>query len=366
MIQLVDLDKQFASIKNEIMAKIEEVLVSKSFVQGKYATEFGAQFASVLGCQFGIGCSNGTSAISLALEAAGVKDGDEVITTTHTFIATAEAICHVGAKPVFVDIDPETYTIDVSKIAARITNRTRAIIPVHLYGHPADMDGVMAIAKKHGIKVIEDCAQAHLAMLNDCFVGSFGDAGTFSFYPGKNLGAYGDAGAIVTNSQDMATQTRLLLDHGRDTKYYHKIVGYNQRMDGLQAGILLVKLKHLKQWTASRQAHAARYDALLKDIPKIKLPNAKPNASHVYHLYVIQIDNRDKVMEHLKQSGIAASIHYPVPLHLQPAFGYLGYKIGDFPVAEEIAGRILSLPMYPELTDEDIQFICGEVKKAIQ
>jgi dTDP-4-amino-4,6-dideoxygalactose transaminase len=362
MIQLVDLDKQYATIKNEILAKIEEVIASKAFIQGKYASEFGAVFASMHDCAYGIGCSNGTSAISLALEAAGIGDGDEVITTTHTFIATAEAICHVGATPVFVDIDPTTYTIDVTKLSACITGKTRAIVPVHLYGHPADMDGIMSMALKYDLKVIEDCAQAHCATLNGRSVGSFGDAGTFSFYPGKNLGAYGDAGAIVTNSAEMTEKTRLLLDHGRDIKYLHKIVGYNQRMDGLQAGILLVKLKYLKEWTRKRQEHAACYTDLLKGTAHLTLPTVRPNASHVYHLYVIQCNNRDKVMEHLKNKGIAASIHYPVPLHLQPAFQYLGHRKGDFPVTEHAAERVLSLPMYPELSQEEIRFICSEIK----
>ena len=362
MIPLVDLDKQYASIKSEISAKIEEVIASKAFIQGKYAGEFGDRFAAMHDCPFGIGCSNGTAAIALALEALGVGRGDEVITTTHTFIATAEAICHVGATPVFVDIDPVTYTIDATKIAERITARTKAIIPVHLYGHPADMDRIMKLARERNLKVIEDCAQAHCATLNGRPVGSFGDAGTFSFYPGKNLGAYGDAGAIVTKASETAERVRLLLDHGRDKKYVHKIVGYNQRMDGLQAGILLVKLQYLREWTRKRQEHAALYSASLKDCADIVLPSALHSVSHVYHLYVIQCGNRDQAIEHLKAKGIAASIHYPVPLHLQPAFGYLGYRKGDFPVTERIAERILSLPMYPELLPEEIRYICSEIK----
>jgi dTDP-4-amino-4,6-dideoxygalactose transaminase len=366
MIELVDLGRQYESIKTEVLAKIGEVLESKAFIQGKYAAEFERAFASMHRVGFCSGCSNGTSALFLALSACGIKAGDEVITVPNSFIATAEAISHVGAKPVFVDIDPDVYTIDVSRIEAAITERTTAIIPVHLYGHPANMDEIIRLAGKHGLKIIEDCAQAHLAEYKGRTVGSFGHAGAFSFFPGKNLGAYGDAGAVVTGSVDIDKMVKKLLNHGRLDKYYHEMVGYNFRMDGMQAAILSVKLKYLREWTEQRIAHAAYYSELLKDNPLIKTPKVDKQAKHVYHLYVIEMPERQKVMEYMKEKGIAASIHYPVPLHLQPAYRHLGYAKGDFPVAESASERILSLPMYPELTKGEIELVSGTLRQAVQ
>lgn len=365
MIPLVDLEAQYRLIKTEISAVIEEVLSSKAFIQGKYAAVFEKEFAPLQDCAQAIGCSNGTSAIFLALKALGVGEGDEVITTPNTFFATAEAICHVGAVPVFVDIDPDCYTIDPSLIEAKITPRTKALIPVHIHGNPCRMDLVMEIAARHGLKVVEDCAQAHLATFAGKAVGSFGDAGTFSFYPGKNLGAYGDAGAVTTNDAELAELIRLLVDHGRDSKYTHKIVGYNHRMDGLQAAILSVKLRYLRQWTAARRKNAELYRSLLQDVDGVKLPASHPLASHVFHLFVVQVPDRDGVLAYLNRHGVAAGIHYPVPLHLQPALGYLGYRQGDFPVAEHAAGHMLSLPMYPELSAEQIKTIASLLKTAL-
>lgn len=366
MIPLVDLEAQYRQIKEDIDAVIGDVVHSRAFIQGKYVTAFEADFARLQQCDHVIGCSNGTSALFLALMAAGIKAGDEVITTPATFIATAEAICHVGAVPVFVDIDPDTYTINPSLIESRITPKTRAILPVHLYGNPADMDSIMALARDHDLRVIEDCAQAHLATYNSRPVGTFGDAGAFSFYPGKNLGAFGDAGAVITGDPEHAKMIRLLADHGRDSKYIHSIIGYNLRMDGLQGAILLVKLKYLQRWTEQRRSNAHLYSSLLHDIEELQLPISRDGSGHVYHLYVVQVPNRDKVLSHLQENGVAASIHYPVPLHLQPALKYLGHREGDFPVAEHAARHIVSLPMYPELTSEQIEHVCSVLTKAIK
>ncbi|OHD13755.1 MAG: hypothetical protein A2086_13490 [Spirochaetes bacterium GWD1_27_9] len=366
MIPLVDLGKQYQNIKKEILQKIEEVLESKAFILGEYVAEFENKFAKLHNVKYCSGCSNGTSALFLALSALGIKSGDEIITTTHTFIATAEAICHVGAKPVFVDIDPKTYNIDISQIEKAITEKTKAIIPVHIYGNPVDMIKINEIAKKYNLFVIEDAAQAHLAEFDGQKVGTFGNAATFSFFPGKNLGAYGDAGAVVSNSTDVIDVVRKLLDHGRSQKYLHELVGYNERMDGIQAGILLVKMKYIEEWTKKRIENAKIYNDLLKDNPAIIIPFSEDKARHVYHLYVIQVNNRQAVMDYLKNKGITTSIHYPVPLHLQQAFSKFGYKKGDFPVAEEVSQKILSLPMYPELNTEQIEFICDEITKVVR
>ncbi len=365
MIPLVDLKAQYRTIKGEILGKIEEVIESSAFIQGEYVSEFESKFSKMFHSRFCMGCSNGTAAIFLALAALGIKEGDEVITVSFTFIGTAEGICHTGAKPVFVDIDPDTYNIDASKIEAAVNEKTRAIIPVHLYGNPADMNAILKIAEKYHLKVVEDCAQAHLAKFKGKIAGTFGDIGTFSFFPGKNLGAYGDAGALITDSKELEERIRKLLDHGRSRKYYHEMVGYNHRLDGLQAAVLSVKMNHIEEWTKKRRENARIYTELLSKNKSIILPKTQQNGEHVYHLYVIRVNNRDEALEYLKSKGIAASIHYPVPLHLQPAFKYLGYEKGDFPVSESVSEKILSLPMYPELTGEQIEFICSEVNKAV-
>lgn len=363
MIQLIDLARQYNNIKDEIKKAIDDVLESHSFILGEYVSKFENKFAKLHGAKYCSGCSNGTSALFLALKAMGIKNDDEVLTVPNTFIATAEAICHVNAKPVFVDIDYDTYNMDVTKLESYITDKTKAIIPVHLYGNPVNMDAVMKIAKKHNLKVLEDCAQAHLTSYNNKKVGSFGDAGTFSFFPGKNLGAFGDAGAVITNSLNIEDQVRKLLNHGRAKKYYHEIVGYNERMDGLQASVLLVKMQYIEEWTKRRSEIAKLYDKLFGNNPTIKIPVSQENSDRAYHLYVIQVGNRQEVMEYLKSKGIVTSIHYPVPLHLQPAFEFLGYKKGDFPEVENIANRIVSLPLFPELNNDEVEFIADEVNK---
>ena len=366
MIPLVDLDAQYQQIKDEVGAMINEVIASRAFIQGRYVTAFEQEFSNLCGADHAVGCSSGTSALFLALKALGVKEGDEVITTPNTFIATAEAICHAGAIPVFVDVDPDTHAMNPSLIETKVTAKTRAIIPVHVHGNACEMDRIAELSKAYGLGLIEDCAQAHLATFDSRPVGSFGDAGAFSFYPGKNLGAYGDAGAVTTGNPEVAEKIRLLADHGRDTKYTHKVIGYNHRMDGLQAGILLVKLRYLRQWTEQRQRNAKKYRSLLGNVEGVKLPQSHDLSSHVYHLYVVQVPNRNSVLQFLHENGVSAGIHYPVPLHLQPALQYLNYREGDFPAAEHAAGHMLSLPMYPELTPEQIEQVCSLLVTAVE
>lgn len=363
MIPLVDLDKQYQSIKKDIDTAISNVITSKSFIQGPFASSFEHEFSQVHRTKNVICTANGTMAITVALEAAGIGRGDEVITTPHTFIATVEAILEVGAKPVFIDIDPHTYNLNPSLIESAITKNTKAILPVHIYGNPADMKSICKIAKKHHLIVIEDCAQAHLATIGNKFVGNFGQAGTFSFYPGKNLGAYGDAGAVITPHQRLASKIRMLIDHGRKDKYTHQIVGHNYRIDGLQAAILSAKLRHLQDWTTLRQQKADLYRRFLQGNHKIILPQSYPRARHVYHLFVIQVPHRNQLLDFLKGEGIAAGIHYPIPLHLQPALKHLGYHHGDFPVCEKISRHIISLPLYPEITPSEIKTICQKINK---
>jgi dTDP-4-amino-4,6-dideoxygalactose transaminase len=297
------------------------------------------------------------------LRACGISKGDEVITVPNTFIATTEAITHVGGEIIFVDINPKTYTIDVSKIEEKISNKTRAIIPVHLYGQPADMDPIMELAKKYNLKVIEDAAQAHGAEYKGKKVGSIGDVACFSFYPGKNLGAYGDAGMITTNNEEIDKKVKLLRNHGRITKKYeHEIEGYSSRLDNLQAAILRVKLKYLNNWNDSRRNNAKKYNKLLNNTAGIITPYEADYAKHVYHLYVIRTEERDKLREELKSKSIATGIHYPIPLHLQPAYNYLGHKKGDFPITEKASQEIISLPMFAELSDEQIEEIVELIK----
>lgn len=363
MIPLVDLEAQYNSIKTEVNTKIDEVINSREFIQGKFVTEFESAFSKLHQVNNVVGCSNGTAAISIALQALGLQPGDEVITTPHTFIATTEAIIHIGAKPVFVDINPKTYNIDPSKIEIAINKHTKAILPVHLYGNPVEIDKIADIAKEHHLFLIEDCAQAHLATYNNVPVGTYGDIATFSFYPGKNLGAYGDAGAIITNSAELSAKCRMLIDHGRKDKYTHQVIGYNQRMDGIQAGILTVKSKYIANWTKKRQQNANIYNRLLSNNANIVIPHISDKAKPVFHLYVIQAKRRDDLQEYLKDNGISCGVHYPIPLHLQPALKYLGYKAGDFPITEEVSKNIISLPMYPELTEDQIITVCNTIDK---
>jgi dTDP-4-amino-4,6-dideoxygalactose transaminase len=357
MIPLVDLKAQYNSIKTEIDNAIQGVLDSTSFIMGDELKRFEEEFALFCNTKYAIGVANGSDALILALKACGIGEADEIITVPHTFIATTEAITHVGGKIVFVDINPKTYTIDVSRIEEKISNKTRAIIPVHLYGQPADMDPIMELAKKYNLKVIEDAAQAHGAEYKGKKVGSIGDVACFSFYPGKNLGAYGDAGMITTNSEEIAKRVKLLRNHGSIKKYEHKIEGYSSRLDNLQAAILRVKLRHLNKWNDLRRRNAKKYNELLNNIDNVIVPYEADYAKHVYHLYVIRTEERDQLKEDLKTNGVTTGIHYPIPLHLQPAYNYLGYKEGDFPITEECSKKILSLPMFAELSDRQIDEI---------
>ncbi len=363
-IPLVDLKAQYVTIKPEIDAAMQRVVNNTSFILGKEVVEFEKNFAAFSHAQHCVGTDSGTAALHLALLILGVKAGDEIITTTHTFIATAEVISLIGAKPVLVDIDPRTYNIDPNQIEAAITPRTRAIIPVHLYGQPAEMDAILDIARRHNLRVIEDAAQAHGAEYRSRRAGSMGDVACFSFYPGKNLGAYGDAGALVTNDAALADHARMLRDHGRTEKYAHKLTGYGYRLDALQAAILGAKLPHLDAWNARRREIADYYTELLTNTD-IVTPYVPPHVKPVYHIYCIRVPsgNRDGMQKHLKARGADTGIHYPIPLHLQPVYENLGYKAGDFPRAEKAAGEILSLPMYPELTDAQAQQIVDAIKE---
>jgi dTDP-4-amino-4,6-dideoxygalactose transaminase len=356
-IPFVDLEGQYRKLQPEMAVAIDAVLESRAFIQGPYAAKFEKEFAGAMGAKHGLGCANGTAAISLALEALGIGRGDEIITVSHTFFATAEAIHHVGATPIFIDIDPHSYTMDPALLEPAITPRTKAVIPVHLYGTPADMDPIMEVARRHDLKVIEDSAQAHLATYRGAFAGALADAATFSFYPGKNLGAYGDAGFVSTSSDEVAERLRRLRDHGRLSKYEHDVIGYNQRMDGLQAAVLSVKLKYLAGWTANRRRNAARYDSKLR--PRgFKTIEPSNEARSAYHLYVVEVENRNETLKALTEAGIGCGVHYPVPLHLQPALIAQGPGRGSLPVTERVADRVLSLPMCGELTDAQIDKVC--------
>lgn len=362
MIPFVDLKAQYRSIEGEVKDAINEVLDSMKFVQGDYEKKFSSEFCDVHGSKHAVGCSNGTSAITVALRTLGVGPGDEVITVANSFFATPEAIVEVGAVPVFVDCVDETYSIDVQAVESKINDKTKAIIPVHLYGNPADMKSLMAIAQKYHLKVIEDCAQAHLARIDGKAVGTFGDFGTFSFYPGKNLGAYGDAGAVITQEEELLKTATMHINHGRIKKYEHDFCAGNFRMDGIQAAVLSVKAKYISDWTKARQKAAKMYDEILG--PKgFKILKSLPGHECVYHLYPVEVANRQEVMAHLKDKKIGHGIHYPIPLHMQPALKYLGYKEGDFPVSERSASHMVSLPIFPEITQEQIQLVCEEFLK---
>jgi len=360
-IPMIDLAAQNQSIKLEVRLAMDRVIMNTRFIGGKELFEFEEAFARFQGAPHAIGVSNGTSAIELVLRALGIGPGDEVITQANSFIATPEAISAVGASPVFVDVTDETNIIDPTKIEVAITPRTKAIIPVHLYGELCPMDEIVAIAQRHGLRVIEDSAQAHGAERDGMRAGAWGDAATFSFYPGKNLGAYGDAGAVVTRDEALAKHIAKLKDHGRSEKYVSDIIGGNDRMDTLQAAILGVKLKYLNTWNEARRRIAKRYVELMADLP-LRLPT-KATADHVYHLFVVKTERRDALQQHLKAAGISTGVHYPVPLHLQPALAHLGYGEGSFPVTERLAGEILSLPMYPEMTDAQVERVASAVRR---
>jgi len=362
MIPLVDLKAQHDSIREELLDAVTRTIDTSSFIMGPAIKEFEAAFAAFCGCERAVGVSSGTSALYLALLACGVGPGDEVITIPHTFIATAEAVSLCGATPVFVDIDPVTYTMDVGKLESAITSRTRAVVPVHLYGHPTDMDPLLEIARSHGLRVIEDCAQSHGATYKGRRVGSIGDMGCFSFFPAKNLGALGDAGAVTTHDEELARKVALVRNHGREGKYEHQFVGFNERMDTLHAAVLCVKLKHLDEWNRLRAAAAAEYDRLL-DGSGVVRPVTRPDCTHVYHLYVIRTPDREGLQARVKERGIATGVHYPLPLHMQPAYADLNYREGDFPETERAAREILSLPMYPELSLDAVKEVAEAVSR---
>jgi dTDP-4-amino-4,6-dideoxygalactose transaminase len=361
-IQLVDLKAQYESIKPEIDAAIAQVIAKTAFIGGPFAQEFEKNFAAFCKAKHCIGVGNGTDAIFIALKALGIGQGDEVITVANSFIATSEAITMTGARVVFVDINPRTYNIDVTKIEAKITPRTKAIVPVHLYGQPADMDSILEIARRHNIKIVEDCAQAHGAEYKGRRIGSIGDMACFSFYPGKNLGAYGDAGAMVTSSDDLAVKARMFANHGRIDKYNHEKEGVNSRMDGLQGAILNTKLGHLEDWTEKRRRNAYLYNEHLKGLPVV-LPEEIPDVRAVYHLYVIRVkaELRQGLQDHLKKYGIATGIHYPIALPNLIAYEYLKHTEKDYPEATGASEEIVSLPMYPELMDSQIEYITKEI-----
>jgi dTDP-4-amino-4,6-dideoxygalactose transaminase len=361
-IPLVDLRTQFQPLKKEIMAEIEGALDGMGLFLGENVLQLEHEFANYCGVRFAVGVGSGTDALYLALRAVGVGRGDEVITVANTFIATAEAIVQAGARPVFVDIDAATYTIDAAKVEAAITERTKAILPAHLYGHPADMDRIMAIARKRGLFVIEDAGQAHGAEYKGVKVGTIGDAGAFSFYCTENLGAYGEGGMVVTNDRGIATQVQMLRDHGRNGRYQHAAMGTNSRLDELQSAILRVKLRHLDGWNTMRRALAAEYNSQLLGIEEIVRPAERPYAQHVYHLYVVRTPDREGLSAWLRKHNIATGVHYPVPLHLQQACLAVGYSDGPLPVTESSSQEILSLPMYPELTVDQVHYISQSVK----
>jgi len=367
-VPFVDLKEQYLTIKDEINLKLNEVFEKAAFILGPEAKAFEEQFAAYCQCRFAVGVNSGTDALYIAVSSLGIDEGDEVILPTHTFVATALCISYTGATPVFVDSEDKTYNIDPKSFEKAITPKTKAIIPVHIYGQPANMDEIKAIASKHNIKVIEDACQAHGASYKEKKTGSLGDIGCFSFYPTKNLGAFGDAGMLVTDNEAVFESAKMLRDYGRAGRYTHKVKGYNSRLDTVQAVILSAKLKHLDEWSRMRQRVAAQYAERLKDIPGVIPPAVQPDRSHVFHLYVIRVQGRDRdqVLEGLKAKGIGVLIHYPIPIHLQEAYQGLGYKKGQFPVAEKVADEIISLPMFPHMTEEAVAYVCDSLKEVLK
>ncbi len=375
-IPFLDLKTQFREIEHEVLPMVKEAMENAAFIGGPQVSGFEAEFATFCESKHCVGVNSGTDALRFALLAAGVGPGDEVITVPHTFIATTEAISQVGAKPVFVDIDPKTYNMDPNKLENYLSKgqrgtisslqpRPRAVIPVHIYGQPADMDAIAAVANKHNLVVIEDACQAHGAVYKGKKAGSMGVAGCFSFYPGKNLGAYGEGGAVVTRSEDIANKIRMIRDHGQAKKYFHDMEGYNGRLDAIQAGVLRIKLRRLKSWNEARRQNAKHYNELLSPIKGVTIPLEAEGSRHVYHLYVILVDDRDGLQKYLNDKGIGTGLHYPVPLHLQKAYSHDGYKEGEFPVTESVAKRLLSLPMFPELTKEQIEYVAESIKEFV-
>jgi dTDP-4-amino-4,6-dideoxygalactose transaminase len=365
IVPFLDLKAQYESIKDEIQTAIQQVLNSNSFSGGPFVAKFENEFATFCGCKYAIGVGSGTEALWLSLLAIGIGQGDEVITVPNTFIATAEAISFTGAKPVFVDIDEQTYAMDPALLEDAITPRTKTIIPVHIFGQVADMDPIMEIARKYNLFVIEDACQAHGAEYKGRPAGSIGDAGCFSFYPGKNLGAYGEAGAVVTNNTELANTIRALRDHGQTKKYFHEMIGWNSRMDGLQGAVLSVKLKHLPKWNEDRRKNAETYNTLLGDVGGLAIPQEAKYGKHVYHIYAARVRDRDRFIASLTEQGIYCGVHYPTPIHLQNAYHFLGFQKGSLPVAELCAAEHVSLPMFPELTNEQIGYVVECAKRNV-
>ncbi len=362
LIPQVDLKQQHGALADEILAVTREILQESSFIGGRHLEAFEREWAEFCGTREAVGVSSGTDALLFVLLACGVGPGDEVVTVPFTFAATLEAIIQTGARPVLVDVDPTTYTMDPSSLHRCISSRTKAILPVHLYGHPADMDPIIDEAQRRGLLVIEDAAQAHGAQYKERPAGSLGNAAAFSFYPAKNLGACGDAGAVVTNDPDLARKVRMLRDHGQAEKNLHEFPGYNGRLDSLQAAILSIKLRRLLEWNNCRRTLASLYDQLLRDVPDLILPSERPWARSAYHLYVIRTSRRGELRTKLQQRGIGTGIHYPLPVHLQKAFDFLGYPPGSFPVSEQVAGEVLSLPFYPELDRKEVETVSSQVR----
>ena len=361
-IPFVDLKAQYLSIKNEMDTAIANVINETAFIGGKYVKEFEQNFATLYGVKHCVSVANGTDSLYILMKMMNIGAGDEVITVANSWISSSETISQTGATPVFVDVEPNYYSIDVTKFEAAITPKTKAIILVHLQGQIADIENIKPICDKHNIALIEDCAQSHFSEQNGKRAGTIGIAGSFSFYPGKNLGAYGDAGCIITNDDALAEKCRMFATHGALKKHQHQIEGINSRLDGLQAAILNTKLPYILQWTAQRIANAKKYDEALKDIAQIAIPQVRPNSKHTFHLYVIQAERREELMEYLKEKNIETAIHYPTILPSLPCYQYLNTKPTDFPVANAMQSKILSLPLYPELTDEQINYVASCVK----
>lgn len=362
-VPFVDLKAQYRTIAGPIDEAMRRVVTDADFILGRDVGQFESEFAAFCEAEYAIGVDSGTSALELALRAYGIGEGDEVITVAHTFIATVAAISYTGARPVLVDIDPDTFNIDVGKIQPAITARTKAIVPVHLYGQPADLDPILEIARKHNLIVVEDACQAHGARYKQKRVGAIGDAGCFSFYPGKNLGAYGDAGMVVTNDKELADRLKLLRNYGQPQKYRHVMMGYNRRLDSLQAAVLRVKLPYLDQWNESRRRAAGRYNKLLEGAVGLRTPYNAEESSHSYHLYVVQHPERDRLMSYLQDHGVASGLHYPIPVHLQPCYDGLGLGSGSLPVTEAVSSSVISLPMFAEITEEQIAYVCDQVRE---
>ncbi len=364
-IPFVDLKAQYRTIREEVEEAIRRVMEQTAFAGGPFVARFEQDFAGFCGCEHAVGVGSGTEALWLSLIAAGVGAGDEVITVPYTFIATAEAISYCGATPVFVDIDERTYTMDPQWIEDAITPKTKAIVPVHLCGQMADMDPILEIARKYSLLVIEDACQAHGAVYKGKRAGTTGDAGCFSFYPGKNLGAYGEAGAVVTHNRELAEKIAMLRDHGQAEKYYHDLVGWNCRMDGIQGAVLSVKLKYLESWNEARRANARLYNEVLDGVEGIILPYEAGYGRHVYHLYAVRVPQRNLLFDALKERGVSCGIHYPVPVHLQKAYSNMDFESGSLPVSEAFARDSLSLPMFAELTEEQIEYVAASIEESL-